>query len=91
MPNPDEFWAEKGEVLLHKRTRELYHVTRRMWDVDHDTPDYPEWGRYYRLEDDTHTTEQHWSEEDLVDCFLKVGEAVSGKPRQAEELRYWYE
>jgi hypothetical protein len=87
----DEFWAEDGEVLLHKRTREIWHVCMRLRDVDHDVPEYPEWARYYRLQDDTHTAEQYWAEEDLEDCFMKIGEVIDGKPRAAEELRYWYD
>lgn len=91
MSDPENFWAEHGEVLLHKREREIYHVTDRYWDVDHENAEHPAWGRRYRLQDETHTTEQYWCEEDLVDCFLKIGEVVNGKPVQAEELRYWYE
>lgn len=91
MSDPAEFWADEGEVLLKKRDRELYHVAQRFWDVDHDSPDYPGMGRYYRLWDDTHTTDQYWIEEDVVDCFEKIGVVVNGKPRQAEDLRYWYE
>jgi hypothetical protein len=93
MSDESEFWADHHEVLLHKRTREIYHVTKRFRDVDHDTPEYPEWARHYRLEDDTHTTREHWMEEDVTDCFQKIegGMVVSGKPVQAEELRYWYD
>jgi len=87
----DDFWAEGGEVLLHKRTRELWHVTLRLRDVDHDAPEWPQWARYYRLEDDSHTTQAHWSEEDLSECFQKIGVVVDKKPIQADELRAWYE
>ena len=90
MTDKSEFWAEEGEVLLHKRTRELYHVTLRLWDVDHENSDYPEWARHYCLYDDRHTSKQYWPEEDLVDCFMKIGQIVSGKPIQSEELINWY-
>jgi hypothetical protein len=86
----DDFAFEDGEVLIKKRERELWHVCLRLQDVDHD-PDNPgEWGRHYRLQDETHTREAYWPEEDLVDCFMSTGEAVSGKPVNAEELRYWF-
>jgi len=91
MSDKSDFWAKNGAVLLHKRSRELYHVCRRMIDVDGDSDDYPEMYRYYRLQDDTHTVEQYWPEEDLVDCFQKTGEVVKGKPVNAQEMEYWYE
>lgn len=92
MNRSSEYWADKHEVLLHKRTRELKHVTERFWNVDQEpNEEYPEWGRYYRLQDDTHTTEEHWYEEDLKECFMKIGVVVSGKPLKADELEYWYD
>jgi len=87
------FWADEDDVLLHKRERELYHVTQRFVDVDCTQLDYPERGdgKYYRLQDDTHTTEMYWCEVDVKDCFQKIGVNVSGKPIQSDELEYWYE
>lgn len=83
-----DFWAEMGEVLLHKRDRELWHVTGRYEDVD---ADVPEFSGLYRLECDTHTTRMHYNAEDIEVDFMKIGEVVNGKPLQADELEYWYE
>jgi len=87
----DEFWADNGEVLLHKNSREIYHVTKRLLDVDGDDDTPARWDRHYELQDSTHTANQHWPEEDLVDCFLKIGKTVTGKPVNSEDLRYWFD
>lgn len=88
-----DFWADVDEVLLHKREREIYHVTHRFVDVDYGNLNSPErgFGKHYRLQDDTHTTEQYWCEVDVKDCFQKIGVKVTGKPIQSDELEYWYE
>jgi len=91
MTEPNDFWADENEVLLHKRTREIWHVMKRLNDVDNDSSKYPEAHRHYELQDETHTTNQHWCEEDLEDCFAKIGVTVIGKPVQADEMEYWYD
>jgi hypothetical protein len=72
-------WAEQHEILLKKRNRELYHVTNVFVDADDKRI-------HYRLEDDTHTTEHYWVQEDLQACFLKTGESCVGKPIQSDDM-----
>jgi len=83
-----DFWAEQGEVLLHKRDRDLWHVTDRYINVDEETD---EWAGYYRLQDKSHTTHQHYSAEDIDSDFIKTGHVVDGKPVNAEEMSWWFE
>jgi hypothetical protein len=62
----DEGWfAAHGEVLKRERDGTIWHVTERYESVDDET-------RKYRLEDHTHTLQEHWYGEDLRDCFERI-------------------
>lgn len=59
----DVVWAaEPGEVVMHQRKEEVWHVTKRLIDWDKNV-------KHYELWDATHTRCDYVYEEDFKDLF----------------------
>ena len=78
------FWLEEGEVIQRKNNGDLWHVSRRLFDVDSGD-------RMYHVWDDTHTSDDYWHEDDARDVFERTDVIVqhSKKPKHVIDGRLY--